>query len=116
MPNGTTNGNTYVNGTTNGATNGTTNGFINGMSNSRPHTNGTSSSNHDSHRTPSAPPIAIVGMSCKFGGDATDASKFWDLCCAGKDSWTPIPRERFNAEGLYHPDGLKTGRVSNSIE
>lgn len=55
-------------------------------------------------------------MSCTFGGDATNASKFWDLCVAGKDSWTPIPSERFNAKALYHPDGQRTGRVGCTWE
>ncbi|KAF3769432.1 hypothetical protein M406DRAFT_245011 [Cryphonectria parasitica EP155] len=55
-------------------------------------------------------PIAIVGMSCRFGGDATSPSKLWDLCAEGKDSWTPIPLERFDAAGLYDERKGKLGR------
>ncbi|KAK8124331.1 uncharacterized protein PG998_000090 [Apiospora kogelbergensis] len=55
-------------------------------------------------------PIAIIGMSGKFGGEATTASKLWDLCKAGSDAWTPIPRDRFDAESLYDKRKGKTGR------
>lgn len=27
---------------------------------------------------------AIIGLSCRFGGDATDAARFWDLLCEGR--------------------------------
>ncbi|KAH7376169.1 hypothetical protein B0T11DRAFT_314546 [Plectosphaerella cucumerina] len=40
-------------------------------------------------------PIAIIGMSCRFGGGVTSASKLWDLCASGSDGWSPIPAERF---------------------
>ncbi|KAK3315921.1 type I polyketide synthase [Apodospora peruviana] len=55
-------------------------------------------------------PIAIVGMACRFPGGATSPSKLWNLCMAGKDGWSPIPAERFNAEAWYHPDAQRTGR------
>lgn len=56
-------------------------------------------------------PIAIVGMSCRFGGDATSPSKLWDLCVSGKDSWSPIPETRFNNEAWYDEDASKIGKV-----
>jgi acyl transferase domain-containing protein len=60
-------------------------------------------------------PIAIVGMSCRFAGDATSPSKLWDLCVAGKDSWSPIPKERFDIKAWYHENPQKAGRVSRPI-
>lgn len=57
-------------------------------------------------------PIAIVGMACRFGGDATSPSKLWDLCAAGKDGWAPVPETRFDVKSLYHPNNTKVGRVS----
>lgn len=57
-------------------------------------------------------PIAIIGMSCKFGGDATSPTKLWDLCAAGKDGWSPIPKDRFSMESMYHPDSQRFDRVS----
>ena len=99
--------------TSNGASRGSsyTNRTLTETSNGSLRTINTPSDGTVTSSSVSSPPIAIVGMSCKFGGDATNAAKFWDLCVAGKDSWTPTPSERFNAEALYHPDGQKTGRV-----
>jgi acyl transferase domain-containing protein len=56
-------------------------------------------------------PIAIVGMSCRFGGDVTNPSELWNLCASGGDGWSPIPGGRFDAESLHHPDGQRLGRV-----
>ncbi|KAK2057592.1 hypothetical protein LY76DRAFT_97387 [Colletotrichum caudatum] len=55
-------------------------------------------------------PIAIVGMACRFPGDATSPSKLWDMCAAGQDGWSPIPKSRFDAESLYHADKERLGR------
>ena len=97
----------------NGISNGhaDTNGNLNGSLNGDPYPNSSPNGSSPASSVPHLSPIAIVGMSCKFAGDATNASKFWDLCVSGKDSWAPIPSHRFNAEALYHPDGLRTGRV-----
>ncbi|KAF2108938.1 hypothetical protein BDV96DRAFT_652537 [Lophiotrema nucula] len=57
-------------------------------------------------------PIAIVGMSCRFAGDATSPSKLWDLCLNGKDAWSSIPNERFNLQDWYHENPTKAGRTN----
>ena len=87
----------------NGYTNGYTNGHTNG------HTNGNDNTQSSSSST--SFPVAIVGMSCRFGGDATSPSKLWDLCAAGKDCWTPTPPERFDVKSLYDKQKEKVGRV-----
>lgn len=58
-------------------------------------------------------PVAIIGMSCRFAGDATSPSKLWDLCVNGKDSWSPIPPERFDGKSHYDKKKGKLGRVSD---
>mgnify|MGYP001658064402 CR=1 FL=1 len=58
-------------------------------------------------------PVAIVGMACKFGGDATSPSKLWDMCVEGQDGWGAIPHERFDLKSLYHPDQQRFDRVSH---
>lgn len=57
-------------------------------------------------------PIAIVGVSCRFAGDATSPSKLWEVCVNGKSAWTPIPSDRFDANAIYDPDPERPGRVS----
>ncbi|KAL8687483.1 MAG: hypothetical protein Q9218_006357 [Villophora microphyllina] len=51
--------------------------------------------------------IAIIGLSCRFPGDATSPERFWQMCAEGRSAWTPIPEERFNAKAFYHPQGEK---------
>ncbi|THY89629.1 polyketide synthase [Aureobasidium pullulans] len=49
-------------------------------------------------------PIAVIGMSCKFSGGASDPEKLWDLMASGKTGWSEIPKDRFNLSGVYHPN------------
>lgn len=56
-------------------------------------------------------PIAVVGMACRFAGDATTPQKLWDLCASGRDAWSGIPEERFDVKSLYHADSERPGRV-----
>ena len=56
-------------------------------------------------------PIAIVGMACRFPGDAANVKGLWDMCCEGRSAWSEIPQSRMNAEAFFHPDPSKTGSV-----
>ncbi len=59
--------------------------------------------------------IAVVGMACRFPGDATNIEKFWEMIRDGKDAWSEIPADRFNARGWYHPDPNRPGSVGSSV-
>lgn len=61
-------------------------------------------------------PIAIVGMGCRFSGDATSPEKLWDLLASGRSGWSEIPKSRFAIDGLYHPNGEKSGSVRTRID
>jgi len=52
-------------------------------------------------------PIAIVGMSCRFPGDATNPERLWQMCAEGREAWTPIPKERWNQQAFHHPDPVR---------
>ncbi|KAI1502213.1 hypothetical protein F5X99DRAFT_427602 [Biscogniauxia marginata] len=54
--------------------------------------------------------IAIIGMACRFPGDATSPSKLWDLCADGRSAWSEIPQDRFDAKSLYDANSEKAGR------
>ncbi|KAI9040688.1 PKS-NRPS hybrid synthetase psoA [Aspergillus affinis] len=55
-------------------------------------------------------PIAIIGSGCRFPGDSTSPSKFWELLHSPRDLSKKIPSEsRFNADGFYHPNGERHG-------
>ena len=60
-------------------------------------------------------PIAIVGMSAKYGGDATTTSKLWQMLVEGRSGWSPFPDSRFRAEGVYHPDSQRLNSVRLSF-
>lgn len=53
-------------------------------------------------------PVAIIGIACRFPGDANSPSKLWHLC-EMRDVQVPIPAERFNADAFYDADGEKAG-------
>jgi soluble lytic murein transglycosylase-like protein len=57
-------------------------------------------------------PIAIVGMSCRFPGDAVNPSQLWEMLLEGKSAWSPIPKDKFNADAFFHPNPDRNGAVS----
>lgn len=84
----------------------------------QPGANGSSKANHsngDGPRLSSPPiPIAVVGMACRFAGDATSPEKLWDLCSSGRDAWSRIPESRFDVNSLYDANSEKAGRVNHA--
>lgn len=46
--------------------------------------------------------IAIVGLSCRFPGDAASPSAFWDLLKDGRSGYSEST-DRYNAEAFHHP-------------
>ncbi|KAL8413715.1 hypothetical protein RB594_005096 [Gaeumannomyces avenae] len=53
--------------------------------------------------------IAIVGIGCRFPGDASNVEELWGLMAEGRSAWSRIPRSRMNAAGHYHPDPSRQG-------
>lgn len=56
-------------------------------------------------------PIAVVGMSCRFPGDASNVEDFWKFLVEGRSSATKIPRDRFNVGAYYHPSSARQGGI-----
>jgi acyl transferase domain-containing protein/NADPH:quinone reductase-like Zn-dependent oxidoreductase/SAM-dependent methyltransferase/aryl carrier-like protein len=56
-----------------------------------------------SPREPPKEPIAIIGIGCRFPGDANDPASFWRLLSTGVDAITEIPEDRWSIEHNYHP-------------
>ena len=57
-------------------------------------------------------PIAVVGMSCRLPGDASDAQKLWELLKEGRSAWSKTPKDRFNQEAFHDLAAAgKVGRV-----
>ncbi|XPT01936.1 Non-reducing polyketide synthase PKS8-1 [Ascochyta lentis] len=49
--------------------------------------------------------LAIVGMSCRLPGGATNTEKFWEVLEAGLDVSRRIPADRFDIDTHYDPTG-----------
>ncbi|KAH7305247.1 putative polyketide synthase [Stachybotrys elegans] len=49
-------------------------------------------------------PIAIIGLSCRFAGDASSTEGFWEIMRQGRNAWSEPPPSRWNTKGTYHPD------------
>ncbi|KAF7915375.1 uncharacterized protein EAE97_012202 [Botrytis byssoidea] len=86
------------------------------VTNGNPVNNGSAAVNGDS---PTAAhgghlePIAVVGMSCRLSGDASDTQKLWELLIKGRSAWSKVPKDRFNQEAFHDPSAEgKPGRTS----
>jgi phthiocerol/phenolphthiocerol synthesis type-I polyketide synthase C len=55
-------------------------------------------------------PIAIVGLACQFAG-APNAEAFWRLIASAEEGIIPIPKDRWDVERLYDPDGEIPGTI-----
>lgn len=58
-------------------------------------------------------PIAIVGMSCRFPGGASDIEKFRELVADGRSARSEVPESRFNVDAFYHPNSDRTDSVGS---
>ncbi|KAF2194360.1 putative polyketide synthase [Zopfia rhizophila CBS 207.26] len=56
-------------------------------------------------------PIAIIGLSCKFAGDARSPEELWRMLAEGRNAWSEVPSSRFNLKGFFHPDPEKLDTV-----
>lgn len=65
----------------------------------------------DLKNQPPLDPIAIVGMSCRFPGNASNPQKFWKILCEGKDAIVDIPEKRWDSRRFYHPDVNVPGKM-----
>ncbi len=64
-----------------------------------------------SHAVTQSEPIAIVGMACRFPGDASTPETFWQQLLQGYDAISEIPPERWDVDTFYHPDPQTPGRA-----
>lgn len=59
----------------------------------------------------SAPPVAIIGMACRWPGGARDIESFRTLLAEGRDSVTEIPCDRINVPHYFDPRPATPGRM-----
>lgn len=54
--------------------------------------------------------IAIVGMACRFPGDANSLEAYWNILKSGKDVVTEVPAERWGKNFYQHPNKKEPGK------
>jgi acyl transferase domain-containing protein/acyl-CoA synthetase (AMP-forming)/AMP-acid ligase II/acyl carrier protein len=57
-------------------------------------------------------PIAIVGIGCRFPGQANDPAAFWRLLADGVDAVGKIPADRWNRDAYYNANPDVPGSIS----
>ncbi len=57
-----------------------------------------------------AEPIAVIGMACRFPGDANTPEAFWQKLRQSYDAITEIPASRWDLESIYDPDPSTPGK------
>ena len=55
-------------------------------------------------------PIAIVGMGCRYPGEANTPEAFWRLLREGGDAIGEVPRDRWDVDAYYDPDPDAPGK------
>ena len=56
-------------------------------------------------------PIAIIGMGCRFPGDADTPEAFWNVLHNKVDSITEVPLDRWNIDEYYNSNPETPGKV-----
>lgn len=56
-------------------------------------------------------PIAIIGMGCRYPGDANDPESFWQNLLDGVDAIGEIPADRWDVDEYYDPDQQAPGKI-----
>lgn len=55
--------------------------------------------------------IAVVGIGCRFPGNANDVHQFWDLLKNGTDAIVDIPADRWDRHTYYHENRSFAGKT-----
>ena len=59
----------------------------------------------------SKPPIAIVGVACRFPGGIDSMEKYWEVLRTGKDVVTEIGDERWSKDFFFSPEKQTPGKA-----
>ncbi|KAL9578153.1 MAG: hypothetical protein Q9212_005901 [Teloschistes hypoglaucus] len=58
-------------------------------------------------------PIAIVGVACRFAGEASSLGSLWDMISKVRTGHGPVPGDRWDSKSWYHPDPDRKGGISS---
>ncbi|BCS16170.1 polyketide synthase [Aspergillus luchuensis] len=58
-------------------------------------------------------PIAIIGMGCRFAGEASSIEGFWDTLRLGRREHGRVPASRYQASAWEHPSHERKGAINH---
>ncbi|KAJ5115816.1 Acyl transferase/acyl hydrolase/lysophospholipase [Penicillium angulare] len=58
-------------------------------------------------------PIAVIGMSCRFSGEASSIEGFWEMLRHGRTGHGPVPSSRYQASAWHHPSHERKGAINH---
>jgi acyl transferase domain-containing protein len=58
-------------------------------------------------------PLAIIGLSCRFPGEAVNLQSFWQMLLDSRCEWTDVPSDRWNWKSFYHPSPENPGTTDH---
>ena len=60
-----------------------------------------------------AMPIAIVGVGCRFPGEARSPQAFFEMLSNGRAAWSEVPKDRYSIDQYYHPYQNRAGTTNS---
>ncbi|WP_042696540.1 type I polyketide synthase, partial [Azospirillum sp. B506] len=69
--------------------------------------------NEELRRHGTAEPVAVVGMSCRFPGQADSPDAFWRLLTGKGDAVREIPPDRWDIDAHFDPDPAAPGKMNS---
>ena len=55
--------------------------------------------------------IAIIGLGCRYPGDAKSPQDFFDMLLKGRSGRCEVPADRFNIDSWWHPSYDRHGTM-----
>lgn len=55
--------------------------------------------------------VAIIGIGCRFPGNASNPLKFWNMLCQGTDAISEVPHTRWDTRRFYDSDKEAPGKM-----
>ncbi|KAL9085033.1 MAG: hypothetical protein Q9165_007774 [Trypethelium subeluteriae] len=58
-------------------------------------------------------PIAVVGVGCRFPGEARSPQAFFEMLSQGRAAWSEVPKDRYSIDQYYHPFNNRAGTTNS---
>ncbi|KAE8356045.1 hypothetical protein BDV28DRAFT_7151 [Aspergillus coremiiformis] len=58
-------------------------------------------------------PIAVIGMGCRFSGEASSVEGFWNMLSLGRTGHGRVPSTRYEASAWHHPSHERKGAINH---